>query len=158
VAPCWEYWLDGISKRSAGSGNSGENRMEAMLGVIADLGDPVAEQFTLLGAEVDCFGHVETLGGGLEHPISPVVLALAIKQLFASQVFEPSPAEVRRACIKAYRQVRRIVIGLQSLMDIHSEVIEVIGREGTPAERKEWRRTCEGFDEYEDEDEDEDAP
>ena len=133
--------LDGISKRA---GDNAETKIEAMLGVVTDIGDPIADVFI----EVREPGQSEEPFRP-EHPISPTVLAIAVKQLIAQNIFDPQPAELRKACIKAYIKVRGQAFQIEYFRRARHEIENEFRRHGTDAEKA---RFAEDDDEVYDDD------
>jgi hypothetical protein len=89
-------------------GDGGENKLKAMLGAVADLGDPMAESFGLstCNNKTNDDDDADATPDVMEYPVSPTVLAIAVKKLQHRQIFELQIAELKQACVEAYRDVR----------------------------------------------------
>jgi hypothetical protein len=130
------------------SNDSVEIDLEVMLGVIADLGNPLAETFIDDDPAQEDGDQVEPVR--IDHPISPVVLAVAVKKLINKQIFKPQPAELRKACIKAYIDVRGQSFRLEYFMRARAEIDQQLLRDGTKQEKAAARRALDMDDDDDD--------
>ena len=89
--------LDGFGRKQVGNP---EAFIEAMVASVFDAASPVARELDLWPTVAE--------------PVSPMVLAAALKTLRNSKVFTPEPAELREAIIEADDKIRRGRLTIQS--------------------------------------------
>lgn len=94
-----------------------ETTIEAMIGVVADIGDPLANAFI-----DDRDPKQEQAPFVPTDPISPVVLAVAVKQIISRNIFRPQPSELRKACIAAFIRVRSYLFRIDHFWRAREEI------------------------------------
>jgi hypothetical protein len=145
--------LDAVGKR-APTGEAAATKIKLMLGAIADIGDPIANR---LGVNADDPPDPTRFWGNdntMDRPVSPIVLALAVKKLIAHQIFELTTAEVRKACFEAFRSIRGQMRGFGGFMEAREEIDQLLLRDGSDEEKATARRALMVFDDEEDDESD----
>jgi hypothetical protein len=131
--------VDATGRRSGDDAT--ENKLRLMIGEIADLGDPNAELIGLpRGDNSDDDSERETLGGGLQFQISPMVLGIAVKTLISQQVYDLKPADLRRHCVNAFEQLRGFAFQLEYMARARTGIDERLLRDGNEEEKAAARR------------------
>jgi hypothetical protein len=111
-----------------------KEKLKVMLGVVADLGDPLAEMFDLSDKETRAADKANASSYGPVR-MSPIVLGLAGKILLARQKFELKPAELRRACIEAFYSLARQHQLIYECLDARDRIEKYLLWRGTADDR-----------------------